>query len=137
MGSKCVYIKNLVFCILKFWREKCMSDQSSKGISGSVSEFIANFFKRIVEKGDQKLILGYSFINKTSDDFYLLQHWFLKIFLLHYQKVSKNLYFGGFQPFLAFFDGSTKKCQKIVTILKLYPKINFWPPFSTIRMKKN
>ena len=51
-----------------------MSDQSSKGISGSVSEFIANFFKRIVEKGDQKWILGYSFINKTSDDLYLLQH---------------------------------------------------------------
>ena len=50
-----------------------MSDQSSKGISGSVSEFIANFFVRIVEKGDQKLILGYNFINKNSDDFYVLQ----------------------------------------------------------------
>ena len=67
-----------------------MSDQSSKGISGSVSEFIANFFVRIVEKGDQKLILGYNFINKNSDDFYVLQLCFFDIFGLDHQKLQKT-----------------------------------------------
>ena len=61
-------------------------DQSSKGISGSVSEFIANFLDRIVTKRGQKLILEYNFINKNSDDFYVLQLWFFDIFGLDYQK---------------------------------------------------
>ena len=48
-------------------------NQSSKGISGSVCEFISNFLTRIVKKSSQKLILGDNFINKNMDDFYVLQ----------------------------------------------------------------
>ena len=60
--------------------------QSSRGISGSVCEFISNFLRRIVKKMGQKLILGDNFINKNSDDFYVLQLWFFDIFGLDYQK---------------------------------------------------
>ena len=52
---------------------KNWSNQSSKVISGSVWKFIANYFKRIVTKRGQKLILEYNFKNKNSDDFYALQ----------------------------------------------------------------
>ena len=41
--------------------------------SEDISKFMANFFKRIVKKRGQKLILGDNFINKNSDDFYVLQ----------------------------------------------------------------
>ena len=51
---------------------KNWSNQSSKVISSSVWKFIANFFKRIVTKRGQKLILGDNFINKNSDDVYVL-----------------------------------------------------------------
>ena len=36
------------------------------------AEFLANFFKQIVKKMDQKLILGGNFISKISEDFYAL-----------------------------------------------------------------
>ena len=55
-------------------------------ISGSVCEFISNFFTRIVKKRDQKLILGDNFIDKNSDDFYVLQLWFFDIFGLDHKK---------------------------------------------------
>ena len=61
-------------------------NQSSKGISGSVCEFISNFLTRIVKNMGHKLILGDNFINKNSDDFYVLQLWFFDIFGLDYQK---------------------------------------------------
>ena len=47
--------------------------QSSKGISETVAEFIANFLIRIVTKRGQKFILEYNFKNKNSDDFYVIQ----------------------------------------------------------------
>ena len=40
----------------------------------------ADFWKRIVKKRSQKLILGHNFINKNSDDFYVLQLCFFDIF---------------------------------------------------------
>ena len=48
--------------------------------SEDIHGFLANFFKRIVKKGGQKLILGDNFINKNSDDFYVLQLCFYDIF---------------------------------------------------------
>ena len=50
-----------------------LCNQSSKGISETVAEFIANFLIRIVTKRGQKLILEYNFKNKNSDDFYVIQ----------------------------------------------------------------
>ena len=40
--------------------------------SEDIAEFLANFLRRIVKKTGQKLILGFNFINKNSDDFYVL-----------------------------------------------------------------
>ena len=40
--------------------------------SEDISEFLANFLRQIVKKTGQKLILGFNFINKNSDDFYVL-----------------------------------------------------------------
>ena len=49
--------------------------------SEDISKFMANFFKRIVKKRDQKLILGHNFINKIIENFYAqLQLCFYKIF---------------------------------------------------------
>ena len=48
-------------------------NQSIKMISGSVCEFISHFSTRNLKKWGQKLILGNNFINKNSDDFYVLQ----------------------------------------------------------------
>ena len=42
-------------------------------ISGSVAEIISHFLTRNLKKWGQKLILGNNFINKNSDDFYVLQ----------------------------------------------------------------
>ena len=61
-------------------------NQSSKGISGSVCEFISNFLRRILKKRGQKLSLGDNFINKNSDDFYVLQHMIYDIFLFDHPK---------------------------------------------------
>ena len=47
--------------------------QSIKKISGSVAEFISHFLTRNLKKWGQKLISGNNFINKNSDDFYVLQ----------------------------------------------------------------
>ena len=47
-------------------------NQSIKKISGSVCEFISHFLTRNLKKWGQKLILGNDFINKNSDDFYVL-----------------------------------------------------------------
>ena len=47
--------------------------QSIKKISGSVAEFISHFMTRNLKKRGQKLILGNNFINKNSDDFYVVQ----------------------------------------------------------------
>ena len=54
--------------------------------SADIAEFLANFLRRIVKKRDQKLILENNFINKNSDDFYVLQLWFFDIFGLVIQK---------------------------------------------------
>ena len=48
--------------------------------SDDVSEFMANFFERIVKKRGQKLTLWKNFINKNIDDFYVLQLCFFDIF---------------------------------------------------------
>ena len=40
--------------------------------SEDIAKFLANFLRRIVKKTAQKLILGFNFINKNSDDFYVL-----------------------------------------------------------------
>ena len=50
-----------------------MYKQSIKKISGSVCEIISAFLTRNLKKWGQKLILGNNFINKNSDDFYVLQ----------------------------------------------------------------
>ena len=47
--------------------------QSIKKISGSVAEIISHFLTQNLKKWGQKLILGNNFINKNSDDFYILQ----------------------------------------------------------------
>ena len=47
--------------------------QSIKKISGSVAEIISHFLTQNLKKWGQKLILGNNFINKNSDDFYVLQ----------------------------------------------------------------
>ena len=54
-------------------KKKIKVYQSSKGISETVAEFIANFLIQIVTKRGQKLILEYNFKNKISDDFYVIQ----------------------------------------------------------------
>ena len=54
--------------------------------SADIAEFLANFLRRIVKKRDQKLILENNFINKNSDDFYVLQLCFFDIFGLVIQK---------------------------------------------------
>ena len=41
--------------------------------SEDISKFRANFLKQIVKKMGQKLILEGNFLNKISDDFYVLQ----------------------------------------------------------------
>ena len=50
-----------------------MEKQSIKKISGSVAEFISHFLTRNLKKWDQKSILGNNFINKNSDNFYVLK----------------------------------------------------------------
>ena len=50
-----------------------MYKQSIKKISGSVAEFISHLLTRNLKKWGQKLISGNNFINKNSDDFYVLQ----------------------------------------------------------------
>ena len=54
--------------------------------SEDVCDFMTNFFEQIVKKRDQKLIVWYNFINKNSDDFYVLQLCFFDIFRLDHQK---------------------------------------------------
>ena len=68
------------------WKFVFSWNQSRKGISGSVCEFISNFLRQIVKKRGQKLILGDNFIDKNSDDFYVLQLWFFDISGLDFQK---------------------------------------------------
>ena len=58
--------------------QEMMSRHSDLQYSEDISKFMANFFKQIVEKRDQKLILGDNFINKISDDFYVLPLCFYK-----------------------------------------------------------
>ena len=55
--------------ILSFILRKNHSDLQ---YSEDIAEFLANFLTRIVKKTGQKLILGFNFINKNSDDFYVL-----------------------------------------------------------------
>ena len=72
-----------------------------------IAEFLANFLRRIVKKTGQKLILGFNFINKNSEDFYVLQLCFFGIFGFdskRMSKIAKNLHFGGFSHFLAIFE---------------------------------
>ena len=54
--------------------------------SEDIYDFLANFFKLIVQKGGQKLILVDNFISKNNDDFYVLQLCFYDIFWLDQQK---------------------------------------------------
>ena len=61
-------------------------DHSDLQDSADIAEFLANFLRRIVKKRDQKLILENNFINKNSDDFYVLQLCFFDIFGLVIQK---------------------------------------------------
>ena len=71
--------------------------------------------------------------------------WHFLIGLSKKAKKCKNRQNGGFLPLLAFFDSPIKnvKNQSCSTLksslfffLKLYSKINFWPLFVTIRIKK-
>ena len=59
--------------------------------SEDIHGFLANFFKRIVKKGGQKLILGDNFINKNWN----IKNWEKPPFWL----------------FFAIFDGPIKKCH--------------------------
>ena len=61
------------------------SNHSDLQYSEDISKFMAIFFKRIVKKRGQKLILGDNFVNKISDDFYILQH-----FLIGPLKIAKK-----------------------------------------------
>ena len=54
--------------------------------SADITEFLANFLRRIVKKMGQKMILEYNFKNKNCDDFYVLQFSFFDIFGLDNQK---------------------------------------------------
>ena len=83
-----------------------MSSHSDLQDSADIAKFLANFLRRIVKKRDQKLILENNFINKNSDDFYVLQLCFFDIFGLVIQKLPKNAknhQNGGFLHFLTFF----------------------------------
>ena len=54
---------------------KHKANQSIKKISGSVCEIISAFLTRNLKKWGLKLISGNNFINKNSDNFYVLQLW--------------------------------------------------------------
>ena len=58
---------------------KILSIHSVLQYSEDIYDFLANFFKRIVKKGGQQLILGDK-IHKNNDDFYVLQLCFYDIF---------------------------------------------------------
>ena len=95
--------------------------------SEDIYTFLANFIKRIVKKGGQKLISGNNFINKNNDDFYVLQHCFYDIFywtIKNSQKLRKTAKMVVFRNFWLFLMVQSKnvikpKLQylKIVTIL--------------------
>ena len=50
-----------------------MQGHSDLQYSDDISKFMAHFFKQIVKKMGQKLILGHNVTNEISDDCYVVQ----------------------------------------------------------------